>query len=279
MKAMRGDRPWSRSAGLVCGALAVIFGTFFLHRTGWTVDRVFQEFWVATALIGLVLGCAAIGCPISDFWRARPRKRDWAWSMAVALGLVAVLALTSTHTNVDLGSLPAWVSAGGALFTAAGVVLALRSYQSTRHSDLEDQANQVRLLHMLPWPDGLDANRKQQWRTEFTNRSKDPLYEIEIHGFRAQVEDDADAVNMRAFAETALSEDTPIRSGGWRRQAVLEAGETFNIRWESDDPAEQNPAPAFVSIWYSAMDANGRYWNVVDNNEPEKVPRPSRRLG
>lgn len=276
---MLGDRPRSLLACLVCGALAVSFGAFSLQRTGWTVDRVFHEFWVAAALIGLASGSAAIGCTISAFWRTRPRKRDWAWSMAVALGLVAILALTSTHDDVDLGSVPAWVSAGGALFTAAGVVLALRSYQSTQRSDLEDQANQVRLLHMLPWPDGLDANRKQQWRTEFTNRSKDPLYEIHVHGFRAQVEDDADAVNMRAFAETPLSEDTLIRSGALQWQPMLEAGETFNIRWESDDSAKQNPTPAFVSIWYSVMDANGRYWNVVDNNEPEKVPRPSRRLG
>ena len=275
---MLGDRLRSRITCLVPSAGAIIFSVCALEQTGWTVDRVVHEVWVVTALTGLVLGSAAIACTISDFWRARPRKRDWTAFMAVALGLAAVLALASTHDDVDLGSLPAWVSAGGALFTAAGVVLALRSYQATRRADLEDQANQVRLLHMLTWPDGLDSNRKQQWRTEFTNRSKDPLYEIEIHGFRAHVGDDADAVHMRAFAETPLSE-TLIRTGGWRKHAVLKAGGTFDIRWESDDDAELNPAHAFTVIWYSVMDANGRYWNVVDNNEPEKVPRPSRRLG
>ncbi|GCE45086.1 hypothetical protein Rhow_001113 [Rhodococcus wratislaviensis] len=60
---------------------------------------------------------------------------------------------------------------------------------------------------------------------------------------------------------------------------MLEAGARFNIRWASDGAAKQKTAPAFVRIWYSVMDANGRYWNVVDSNEPEKVPRPSRRLG
>jgi hypothetical protein len=279
VKAMLGDRPRIRLTCLVCGALAVIFGASSLQRTGWTVDRVFHEFWVATALLGLASGSAAIGCTISDFWRTRPRKRDWAWSMAVALGLVATLALTSTHDDTDLGSLPAWVSAGGALFTAAGVVLALRSYRSTVRADLEDQANQVRLLDMVPQASGHDSDGKRQWRTSFVNRSKEPLYDLHVHGFRARVEDDADAVHMRAFAETALSEGTLIKSGGWRRQAVLEAGARFDIRWETDDAAEQNPVSAFVRIWYSVMDANGRYWNVVDNNEPEKVPRPSRRLG
>ncbi|MBP1114509.1 hypothetical protein JOE30_000306 [Rhodococcus sp. PvP016] len=189
------------------------------------------------------------------------------------------LVVTTTHTDVDMGSLPAWVSAGGALFTAAGVILALRSYQETRRADLEDQANQVRLLEMLPLQDGLDPDGRQQWRTEFTNRSSDPLYNLEVHGFRAHVEDDAGPVHMRAFAETRLSEDTMIRSGGWQKESVLDAGARFVVRWESADAAEQKTAPPFVLIWYSVMDANGRYWNVVDNNEPEKVPRPSRHLG
>lgn len=127
---------------------------------------------------------------------------------------------------------------------------------------------------MVTLPDGLDSNRKQQWRTEFTNRSNDPLYEIEIHGFLAHVEDDADAVNMRAFAETSLSEE-PIRTGGWRKQVVLEAGGRFDIRWEADDADELNPAPAFAVVWYSVMDAKAATGTSSTTTNPRRfLARP-----
>lgn len=281
MKATLGSWPLRRVACVVCGALAIFFGLVSLQRMGWTLDRVFHECWVGMALIGLMLGFLAIGCTISDFWRARPRKTDWAAFMGAAFGLTAVLALTAAHDDVDLGSLPAWVSACGALFTAGGVLVALRSYQATRRADLEDQANQVRLLQILMLPDGSDSHGKRQWRTVLTNRSKDPLYGLEVRGFRAQVEDDAGAVNMSAFEETPLPghPESLVRSGAWRTCPVLEAGEKFTLRWESINAVEPNPVPAFVVIWYSVTDANGRFWNVVDNNEPEKVSRPTRRLG
>lgn len=292
MKETLGSWPLRRVACVVCGALAIFFCLVSLQRMGWTLDRVFHEFWVGMALIGLMSGSLAIGCTISDFWRARPRKKDWAAFMATAFGSTVVLALTATHDDVDLGSLPAWVSAGGALFTAGGVLVALRSYQATRRTALEDQANQVRLLQVQVMPDGSDSHGKRQWRTVLTNRSKDPLYGLEVRGFRAQVEDDAAPVNMSAFEETTLlgpnapqhidqlHPEPAVRLGALQYCPVLEAGAQFTLRWASRRAVEPNPpTPAFVNIWYSVTDANGRFWNVVDNNEPEKVSRPTRRLG
>lgn len=65
---------------------------------------------------------------IREVGRGVPPGRRQAFAIAVTFGgtvtliVVCASARVVTHTGVDLGSLPAWISAGGALFTAGGVL-------------------------------------------------------------------------------------------------------------------------------------------------------------
>ncbi|MDV6211873.1 hypothetical protein R3Q08_26785 [Rhodococcus erythropolis] len=195
--------------------------------------------------------------------------------------MTATLALISTHADVDLGSLPAWVSAGGALFTAGGVLVALQSYRSTRRADLEDQANQVRLLRVLWHRSGIEKG-KQRWQTEFQNRSDKPLYNIVIHGFRASVEENATSVLMRPISIKYLDDDPrrrhPVKMADTKYRPELATGESWRTVWEADDADTSAPSHHYTAIWYSVLDANGRYWNIADNYEPTKIPRSERPL-
>lgn len=195
--------------------------------------------------------------------------------------MTVTLALITTHADVDLGSLPAWVSAGGALFTAGGVLVALQSYRSTLRADLEDQANQVRLLR-VSWLPSDTEHGKQQWRTEFKNRSDKPLYNIKSHGFRAAVEENATSVLMRPITTIFLGDDDrrghPLKVSDTAYCPELATGEGWRTLWEADDTDTTGPSHHYTAIWYSVLDANGRSWNIADNYEPTKIPRNRRPL-
>lgn len=270
-----------RAVCVVSGVLAVLCSTASLVRTGWTVEGATDDWWTVLALAGMILGCIALGCSIIRFRREHPRKTDLSSFLAAVLGVTVTLALFLTHADVDLGSLPAWVSAGGALFTAGGVLVALQSYRSTLRADLEDQANQVRLLRVSSLPSGIEEG-KQRWQTEFKNRSDKTLYNIRIHGFRASVEENATSVLMRPITTMFLDDDTRRRHPQTFPDTAflpeLAAGEGWRTLWEADDTDTSTPSHHYTAIWYSVMDANGRYWNVADNYEPTKMPRSERPL-
>ncbi|WP_152439992.1 hypothetical protein [Rhodococcus qingshengii] len=255
--------------------------TASLVRTGWTVERATHDWWTLTTVGGMILGCIALGCSILCFRREHPRKTDLSSLLAAVLGVTVTLALISTHADVDLGSLPAWVSAGGALFTAGGVLVALQSYRSTLRADLEDQANQVRLLRVSSLPSGIEEG-KQRWQTEFNNRSDKPLYNIRIHGFRASVEENATSVLMRPITTIFLGDDDgrghPLKVSNTAFRPELAASEGWRTLWEADDTDTSTASHHYTAIWYSVLDANGRYWNVADNYEPTKMPRSERPL-
>lgn len=270
-----------RAVCVVSGVLAILCSTASLARTGWTVERATDDWWTVLALAGMILGCIALGYSIIRFRREVSRKTDLTSFLAAVLGVTVTLALFFTHADVDLGSLPAWVSAGGALFTAGGVLVALQSYRSTLRADLEDQANQVRLLRVSWLPSGTEHG-KQQWRTEFKNRSDKPLYNIKIHGFRASVEENATSVLMRPITTIFLGNGEerghPLKVPDTAYCPELAAGEGWRTPWEADDTDTSAPSHHYTAIWYSVMDANGRYWNVADNYEPTKMPRSERPL-
>lgn len=270
-----------RAVCVVSGVLAIICSTASLVRTEWTIERATHDWWTLTALGGIILGCTALVSSIIRHRHQHPRKTDLTSLLAAILGVTATLALISTHADVDLGSLPAWVSAGGALFTAGGVLLALQSYRSTRRADLEDQANQVRLLRVLSLPSGIEKG-KQRWQTEIKNRSEKPLYNIKIHGFRASVEENATSVPMRPIALTYLDDDPrrrhPLKTVDTAYRPELATGESWRTLWEADDTNTSAPNHHYTAIWYSVMDANGRSWNIADNHEPTKISRSERPL-
>ena len=281
MKSEPGAYLEARRIGCVAsGAAAIACSTASLVRTEWTLERATHDWWTLTPLGGIILGCITLGCTILCFRREHPRKTDLTSLLAALLGVTATLALVSTHTDVDLGSLPAWVSAGGALFTAGGVLVALQSYRSTRRADLEDQANQVRLLRVSYVQSGTE-NGKQQWRTEFRNRSDKPLYDIMIHGFRASVEENASSVLMRPITTIFLGDagqGHPLKVSDTASCPELATGECWRTLWEASNTVPTVPSHHYTAIWYSVMDANGRYWNIADNYEPTKIFRPARPL-
>ncbi|MFF1553345.1 hypothetical protein ACFVX3_20190 [Rhodococcus erythropolis] len=255
--------------------------TASLARTDWTIERATDDWWTVLALAGMILGCIALGCSFVSYRRDHPRKTSLTSLLAALFGVTVTLALVSTHADADLGSLPAWVSAGGALFTAGGVLVALQSYRSTLRADLEDQANQVRLLGVSWLPSGTEHG-KQQWRTEFKNRSDKPLYNIKIHGFRASVEENATSVLMRPITTIFLGNGEerghPLKVSDTAHCPELATGEGWRTLWEADGTDATGPSHHYTAIWYSVLDANGRSWNIADNYEPTKISRFERPL-
>ncbi|MBX5333436.1 hypothetical protein HQO90_20800 [Rhodococcus fascians] len=280
------DRKLSRWAPPVLGILAIALSVASMACDRWSVERVANDWWALASIGGITLGVIAIARACYNYWREIPRGSRRDVSIAVALGVmvpvvvVGVFARVVSQPNVDLGSLPAWISAGGALFTAGGVLLALHSYRSSQRADLEDQASQVRLLGMAALPGG-QKDGKQHWTTEFVNNSDGPLYSLRIHGFRAQVIDGAPTVLMRPIEKIHLDDDprrrNPMTFPGTAWHPKLSAGEQVRTLWEADANADTPVAPGhYTAIWYSVTDANGRSWNVADNYAPTKIPRPSR---
>ncbi|OFV75154.1 hypothetical protein [Rhodococcus erythropolis] len=282
MKAEPGAaREVGRAVCVASGVLAIMCSTASLVRTEWTVERATNDWWTLTALGSIILGCTALGCSIVSYRRVHPRKTALTSLLAALLGVTVILALVSTHADVDLGTLPAWVSAGGALFTAGGVLVALQSYRATLRANLEDQANQVRLLGVSWLPNGTEHG-KQQWRTEFKNRSDKPLYNIKIHGFRASVEENATSVLMRPITTIFLGngeeQGHPLKVSDTAYCPELATGEGWRTLWESDDTDATSPSHHYTAIWYSVLDAHGRSWNIADNYEPTKISRSERPL-
>ncbi|MBY4039156.1 hypothetical protein HQO38_18830 [Rhodococcus fascians] len=124
----------------------------------------------------------------------------------VPLVVVGAFARVVAGSNVSLGSLPAWISAGGALFTAGGELLALHSYRSAHRADLKEQANQVRLLRPAVLPCGKKGD-KLRWTTEFVNKSDGLLYSTTVHGVGASATVGTPAAPMRPIDE--ISSTTP----------------------------------------------------------------------
>lgn len=289
MTAKRGThRTLSRFTPPVLGLLAIAISVVSMTRAGWSVERVAHDWWALASIGGMTLGVVALLCAFYNYGRGIPRGSRRALAIAVTFGVtvplvvVGVIARAVTHDDADLGSLPAWISAGGALFTAGGVLLALHSYRSTQRADLEDQANQVRLLRLAVLPTVYQGG-KLRWTTEFANKSDGPLYSITIHGFRASPKDGKPAVPMRAIEKVFLEDDPrgrdPLILSGMSSHPELAAGEKFRTLWQADERADTSSAPRhFTVIWFSVTDANGRTWNVADNYAPTKVPRPDRPL-
>ncbi|NIL91315.1 hypothetical protein RhoFasSB10_03658 [Rhodococcus fascians] len=279
-------RKLSRAAYLILGVLAIACSVVSFNLSGWTATRVSEDWWAVASTCGITLGTTAVLCAAYNYWCEVPRnsRRSFAISgIGSVLALLVVVGVTARvviDPRVDLGSLPAWISAGGALFTAGGVILALHSYRSTRQADLEDQANQVRLLQVAALPAGTE-NGKQRWRTEFVNKSDGPLYQIKVHGFRASAVKSKPAVPMRAI-DLIYSEDDPrrhhpIKVSGLAFYAELPVGGRVRTLWEADEMANATAPPRrYTTIWYSVLDQNGRSWNVADNYEPKKISRPDR---
>lgn len=281
-------RKLSRFVPPVLGILAIAISAVSMTRAGWSVERVAHDWWALASIGGITLGVVAVLCAFYNYGRGIPRGSRRALTIAVALGVMAPLVVVGafarivTDDDADLGSLPAWISAGGALFTAGGVLLALRSYRSTQRADLEDQANQVRLLRPAVLPTVYQGG-KLRWTTEFVNKSDGPLYSITIFGFRASPKHGKPPVPMRPIEEVFLEDDprrrNPLILSGTPSHPELAAGEGFRTFWEPDDSADTSSAPRhFNVIWFSVTDANGRTWNVADNYAPTKVPRPDRPL-
>lgn len=281
-------RRLSRFAPPILGILAIAFSVASMAPGGWSGERIAHDWWALASIGAITLGVIALVCASYNYWQRIPRRSRRAQAITVALGVmiplgvVGVFARVVTDPDAELGSLPAWISAGGALFTAGGVLLALRSYRSTQRADLEDQANQVRLLRPAVLPGGKKGG-ELRWTTEFVNKSDATLYSITIHGFRASVSDGKPAVPMRPIDELFLDDDhrrrDPVTLAGTPSHPELAASERFRTLWEADDSADTSAPPGhFTVIWYSVTDANGRSWNVADNYAPTKVPRPDRPL-
>jgi hypothetical protein len=281
-------RKLSRFVPPVLGLLAIAISVVSMTRAGWSVERVAHDWWALASIGGITLGVVALLCAFYNYGRGIQRGSRRALVIAVALGVMVPLVVVGVFARVvidddaDLGSLPAWISAGGALFTAGGVLLALHSYRSTQRADLEDQANQVRLLRVTVVPGGTDDG-KQQWATEFVNKSDKPLYSLKIHGFKAQVIEGDPAVLMRPIEKIYPDDDphgrNPMSFPGTAWHPELAAEQRVRTLWTEDENADKAATPGhFTVIWYSVTDANGRSWNVADNYAPIKVSRPDRPL-
>lgn len=255
---------------VVLGTLTIVLSTISLERTGWTAAEFKQNCAsAAIALINLVLGSIAA---VAGFAATRPgvRGRYRVGTFAAVVFLAVSLVAVGTHKQVELGTLPTWLSAFGAVFTAGGVLLALTSYRTQQRASLEDQANQARMIRISSCP-GPRVDGKQTWWMTVRNVSTDPVFDINVRSFRTQA-DDGTPIAMRAIEETSLGEIF-ITTDGRTNQRKLDADKEFKALWTA--AGDDAKVPTAV-CQFTLMDARGRYWLVTDHYEPEKISKPVR---
>ncbi|WP_139191173.1 hypothetical protein [Rhodococcus tukisamuensis] len=267
---VRKPRWWCAVIAVVLGTLTIVLSTISLERTGWTAAEFKQNCAsAAIALINLVLG--GIGA-VAGFAATRPgvRGRYAVGTFAAAVLLVVLLVAVGTHKQAELGTLPTWLSAFGAVFTAGGVLLALTSYRTQQRANLEDQANQARMIRISYFPGPIKDGKKTWWMTVH-NASTDPVFDINIRAFRSTA-DDGKPIAMRAIEETPLGEIF-ITTAGRTNQRKLDAEAEFKVLWTAAGDDEKVPTAV---CQFTLMDAKGRFWLVTDHYEPEKISKPVR---
>ena len=89
-----------------------------------------------------------ISARLTSLARQNQWKPRWAVGGATGIVVLASAAALSAWPSPDFGTVPAWVSAGGAVATFVSVAVAVQSLRRQQRSELEDQAAQVRLLEL-----------------------------------------------------------------------------------------------------------------------------------
>lgn len=203
--------------------------------------------------------------------------RRW-WAVPVVLLVAAavgwVLWRVCRDDRADLGTVPAWVSATGTVATFVGVVVAVSTYRRQRRSEVEDQACQVRLLR-VKFPIGGTRLGVPLKEVCIENRSAEPVHDLRILSFRAEVEPGEGPKWMRS-AEFVEFHDLTLMMGALTVTPLLAPGEKWETQWAVDEDQAQHRVRTTASVQYTVTDAQGRTWLVTDNYEPEKITRPSR---
>ena len=200
---------------------------------------------------------------------------------AICLSTIAVALASDWH--VEFGTVPAWVSAIGSIATCIGVGIAAASFRAQRddqaedrRADLEEQANQARLVSGRVMVGGPAADSTQAWKLEIVNRSDRSIHDLRIHRVIASVEDGQGPVVLRRATNVVGQDFTDAPSAEQLAPHGQVAGETAlfiaNSRWVGTDEKPRASDP--VVVRYSFIDADGRAWVVDDNSEPKKVRRP-----
>lgn len=217
---------------------------------------------------------------VGDF----PQHRLYPFRYAALVGVVACIAVVVLLSPAaSYGNVPGWISAVGAVFTAAGFLLAARTYREARNRELEDQANHARLL--LPdWTivplTRLDGTR--QWTVTIENRGEKAVHDVRIQSFkRRHPTVDSPLVKLRAVPWDTRYDDPAVyvfaddkaRPNVRRR---LDPGQKFLTRWTARKDAEPVDDPDTPMLYYTVMDSNGRSWLLADYFEPEKFHRNKR---
>lgn len=264
---------WMVVVAGVAGLEAIGYSALLLvTRTRWSLDAIGDDLFVPLALAVLGLGVGAVSGSFVWLWSTQIRHRRAVVAATVLFALLVLLVVVGTHADVQLGQLPAWVSAVGAVFTAGGVLLAVQSYLVQQRDALEEQANQARLVKVSYRPAGLRGG-KYTWLLIVQNWSDEPVFNISVVSFRAQVEDGGPSVALRAIENLEFNGEVVGTISAHTRRIRLDGNETFEVRWAADDEAKAVPA-AVVQL--TLMDAKGRYWLITDNYEPEKITKKFR---
>lgn len=195
---------------------------------------------------------------------------------AILTGSITLMVLVAVcfHPQAQLGTVPTWISAFGAVATCVGVLLALKTYRTQKQQGLEEQANQARLINAVLMP-GTQRDGKFTWWVTIENRSDKSIYGVHVRSLRAQVAEEGPAVRLSPMAITKIGE-LELVTGAIPMERELKAGTSFRTQWRAIDDGDNTSHVDGPIIQYTLTDANGRVWLIADNNEPEKIARPAR---
>ncbi len=220
-----------------------------------------------------------------DAWDKFLHLRFWSSSVtrlrqhrvaAIVLAVVAfvVVVILGLWHGLQLGTVPAWVSAGGSAATFVSVVLAVNVFRLQQRSETEDQAAQVRLLRLLHTTGEMHEG-SYSWWLHIENRSDASVYDIQVLAFRAQVNDKEEPKWLRSISVTELGNLTFLTSALAKKKQI-KPDEVWDTQWiaDSDQHAHSDRSVRWIQVVVS--DRTGRVWLITDHYEPEKIPRPLR---